>query len=130
MSAEELVEHVGAADIYITPYRHEAQVVSGTLAIALGAGKAIVSTPYWHAKELLAENRGVIVPFQNPNAIAEAVLALLENDAERHAMRKRAYLYSRGTTWENTARAYMARCIQEPPKWTIPRWVRLTICLC
>jgi glycosyltransferase involved in cell wall biosynthesis len=108
VSAEELVEHVGAADIYITPYRHEAQVVSGTLAIALGAGKAIVSTPYWHAKELLAENRGVIVPFQNPNAIAEAVLALLENDAERHAMRKRAYLYSRGTTWENTARAYMA----------------------
>ncbi|MFZ1086435.1 MAG: glycosyltransferase family 4 protein [Terracidiphilus sp.] len=108
VSAEELIEHVGAADIYITPYRHEAQAVSGTLAIALGAGKAIVSTPYWHAKELLAERRGVIVPFQNPNAIAEAVLALLENDAERHAMRKRAYLYSRGTTWANTARAYMA----------------------
>src|ERR1035437_8257476 len=108
VSAEELVEHVGAADIYITPYLHEAQVVSGTLAIALGAGKAIISTPYWHAKELLATKRGVIVPFQNPSAIAEAVLALLENDAERHAMRKRAYLYSRGTIWENTARAYMA----------------------
>lgn len=108
VSAEELAEHVGAADIYITPYRHEAQVVSGTLAIALGAGKAIVSTPYWHARELLAEKRGVIVPFQNPEAIAEAVLGLLENDAERHAMRKRAYLHSRGTTWANTARAYMA----------------------
>jgi glycosyltransferase involved in cell wall biosynthesis len=108
VSTEELIEHVGAADIYITPYRHEAQVVSGTLAIALGAGKAIVSTPYWHAKELLAEGRGVIVPFQSPNAIAEAVIALLENDAERHAMRKRAYLYSRGTTWAKTARAYMA----------------------
>ena len=108
VSAEELVEHVGAADIYITPYRQEAQVVSGTLAIALGAGKAIISTPYWHAKELLAERRGVIVPFDNPGAIAEAVLALLENDAERHAMRKRAYLYSRGTTWPKTARAYMA----------------------
>jgi glycosyltransferase involved in cell wall biosynthesis len=108
VSAEELVEHVGAADIYITPYKHEAQVVSGTLAIALGAGKAIVSTPYWHAKELLAENRGVIVPFQDPNAIAEAVLGLLENDAERHAMRKRAYLHSRATTWEKTARSYMA----------------------
>jgi len=108
VSAEELVEHVGAADIYITPYRHEAQVVSGTLAIALGAGKAIVSTPYWHANELLAEERGVIVPFDNPGAIAEAVLALLENDAERHAMRKRAYLHSRGTTWASTARAYMA----------------------
>jgi glycosyltransferase involved in cell wall biosynthesis len=108
VSAEELVEHMGAADIYITPYRQEAQVVSGTLAIALGAGKAIVSTPYWHARELLAEKRGVIVPFDNPDAIAQAVTALLENDAERHAMRKRAYLHSRGTTWPKTARAYMA----------------------
>ncbi len=108
VSNEELVEHVGAADIYITPYRQEAQVVSGTLAIALGAGKAIVSTPYWHAKELLAGKRGVIVPFDNPQAIADSVVALLENDAERHAMRKRAYLHSRGTTWPTTARAYMA----------------------
>jgi len=108
MSAEELVEHVGAADIYITPYQQEAQVVSGTLAIAFGAGKAIISTPYWHARELLAEKRGVIVPFERPDAIAEAVLALLDNDAERHAMRKRAYLHSRGTTWPKTAHAYMA----------------------
>lgn len=108
VSAEELVEHVGAADIYITPYLQEAQVVSGTLAIAFGAGKAIISTPYWHAKELLADKRGVIVPFADPKAIADAVTELLENEAERHAMRKRAYLYSRGTTWPNTARAYMA----------------------
>jgi glycosyltransferase involved in cell wall biosynthesis len=108
VSAEELVEHVGAADIYVTPYRHEAQVVSGTLAIALGAGKAIISTPYWHAKELLANGRGVIVPFDDPDSIAATVLQLLENDAERHAMRKRAYLHSRETTWPKTARAYMA----------------------
>ena len=108
VSTEELIEHVGAADIYITPYRKEAQVVSGTLAIALGAGKAIISTPYWHAKELLAEKRGVIVPFDSPKAIAESVLALLGNEAERHAMRKRAFLYSRGTTWPRTAKAYMA----------------------
>jgi len=108
VSAEELIEHVGAADIYITPYRHEAQAVSGTLAIALGAGKAIISTPYWHARELLAQQRGLIVPFENPGAIADAVLSLLENPAERHAMRKRAYLYSRETTWAKTARAYMA----------------------
>ena len=108
VSAEELVEHVGAADIYITPYRQEAQIVSGTLAIALGAGKAIVSTPYWHAKELLADDRGVLVPFENPAAIAEAVLRLLDNDGERHAMRKRAYLHSRETIWPKTARKYMA----------------------
>ncbi|MGB7549052.1 MAG: glycosyltransferase family 4 protein [Terracidiphilus sp.] len=108
VSEAELIEHVGSADIYITPYRQEAQVVSGTLAIALGAGKAIISTPYWHAKELLADNRGVIVPFDAPSSIAEAVIELMENDAERHAMRKRAYLYSRGTTWPKTAQAYMA----------------------
>jgi glycosyltransferase involved in cell wall biosynthesis len=107
VSAEELVEHVGAADIYITPYRQEAQIVSGTLAIALGAGKAIISTPYWHAKELLAEKRGVIVPFENSDAIAEAVLHLLDNEGERHAMRKRAYLHSRETIWPKTARKYM-----------------------
>jgi len=108
VSTEELMEHVGAADIYITPYQQEAQAVSGTLAIALGAGKAIISTPYWHASELLAGGRGVLVPFEAPDAIADAVLALLANDAERHAMRKRAYMYSRGTTWPETARAYMA----------------------
>jgi len=108
VSTEELMEHVGAADIYITPYLQEAQIVSGTLAIALGAGKAIISTPYWHAKELLADNRGVIIPFADPDAIAEAVIGMLENEAARHAMRKRAYLYSRGTTWPKTARAYMA----------------------
>ena len=108
VSAEELVEHIGAADIYITPYRQEAQVVSGTLAIALGAGKAIISTPYWHAKELLADNRGVIVPFEDPDAIADAVLRLLDNDGERHSMRKRAYLHSRTTIWPKTARRYMA----------------------
>jgi glycosyltransferase involved in cell wall biosynthesis len=108
VSTEEMIEKVGAADIYITPYRQEAQVVSGTLAIALGAGKAIISTPYWHAKELLADDRGILVPFDEPSAIAEAAIRLLDNDAERHAMRKRAYHYSRGTTWQKTAQAYMA----------------------
>jgi glycosyltransferase involved in cell wall biosynthesis len=108
VSTEEMIEQVGAADIYITPYRQEAQVVSGTLAIALGAGKAIISTPYWHAKEILADERGVLVPFDDPNSIANAAIKLLNNDAERHAMRKRAYLHSRGTTWQKTAHAYMS----------------------
>jgi glycosyltransferase involved in cell wall biosynthesis len=108
VSAEELVEHVGAADIYITPYRQEAQVVSGTLAIALSAGKAIISTPYWYAREFLAYGRGVIVPFDDPGAIAEATVRLLDDDALRHTMRKKAYLHARGTTWPRTAQAYMA----------------------
>jgi glycosyltransferase involved in cell wall biosynthesis len=108
VSNEEMIEHVGAADIYITPYRQEAQVVSGTLAIALGAGKAIISTPYWHAKEILADGRGVLVPFDDPDSIATAAIKLLDNDADRHAMRKRAYLHSRSTTWQKTAQAYMA----------------------
>lgn len=108
VTAEELVEHIGAADIYITPFRQEAQVVSGTLAIAMGAGKAIISTPYWYAQELLAEGRGSIVPFDDPGSLAEAAIQLLDNDALRHTMRKKAYLYSRGTTWQRTAQAYMA----------------------
>lgn len=111
VSAEELVEHVGAADIYITPYRQEAQVVSGTLAIALGAGKAIISTPYWHARELLSEQRGMLVPFDDSESIAKAVIRLLGDDGVRHAMRKRAYLHARGTTWQKSAHAYM-ECFQ------------------
>jgi len=75
VSPGEMVEFIGAADIYITPYRHEAQVVSGTLAYALGAGKAIISTPYWHAVELLDDRRGALVPFQNPDAIAQTRLS-------------------------------------------------------
>src|SRR5271170_7131202 len=107
VSAEELVEHVGAADIYITPYRHEAQVVSGTLAIALGAGKAIISTPYWHAIELLDGGRGALVPFQNPDAIAQKTIELLDTPAVRHAMRKRAYLFARDMIWKRVAQGYM-----------------------
>ncbi len=82
VSPEEMAEYIGAADIYITPYRHEAQVVSGTLAFALGAGKAIISTPYWHAIELLDDGRGALVPFQNPDAIAQKTIELLTTPAK------------------------------------------------
>src|SRR5271170_2386100 len=100
VSPEEMVEFIGAADIYITPYRHEAQVVSGTLAYALGAGKAIISTPYWHAIELLDDRRGALVPFQDSDAIARKTIELLDTPAIRHAMRKRAYLYARDMVWK------------------------------
>lgn len=108
VSPEQLVEFIGAADIYITPYRNEAQVVSGTLAYAVGAGKAIISTPYWHAIELLDGGRGALVPFANPDAIAQKTLELLDTPAIRHAMRKRAYLYSREMVWKKAAQGYMA----------------------
>jgi glycosyltransferase involved in cell wall biosynthesis len=107
VSPEEMVELIGAADIYVTPYRHEAQVVSGTLAFALGAGKAIISTPYWHAIELLDDRRGALVPFQNPAAIAQKTIELLDTPAIRHAMRKRAYLFAREMTWKRVAQGYM-----------------------
>jgi len=107
VSPEEMMEFIGSADIYITPYKNEAQVVSGTLAYALGAGKAVISTPYWHALELLDQSRGVLVPFDDQNAIADQTIRLLENEAERHAMRKRAYLYSRNMVWKSVAQDYM-----------------------
>jgi glycosyltransferase involved in cell wall biosynthesis len=87
---ENLKEFIGAADLYITPYLNEAQITSGTLAYTFGAGKAVVSTPYWHAAELLAEDRGVLVPFADAPAIAREVIGLLRDDTRRHAMRKNA----------------------------------------
>jgi len=107
VSPEEMVELIGAADIYITPYKHKAQVVSGTLAYALSAGKAIISTPYLHAIELLDGERGALVPFDDPEAIAVKTIALLDDETGRHAMRKRAYLYARDMVWNRAAQKYM-----------------------
>lgn len=107
VSHEELIEFISAADIYITPYLNEAQITSGTLAYTLGAGKAIISSPYWYAQELLSEERGVLVPFKDENAMADQVINLLENEAERHAMRKRAYMFGRQMIWSEVAQRYM-----------------------
>jgi glycosyltransferase involved in cell wall biosynthesis len=105
---EELKEFIGAADLYITPYLNEAQVTSGTLAYTFGAGKVVISTPYWHAAELLAEERGVLVPFGDSDAVAREVVGLLRDDTRRHAMRKNAYKLGREMVWSNVARTYMA----------------------
>ncbi|MGH7767343.1 MAG: glycosyltransferase family 4 protein [Candidatus Binatia bacterium] len=107
VSVEELVKFIGAADIYITPYLNQAQIVSGTLAYTLGAGKAVISTPYWYAEEMLAKGRGALVPFRDPAALAEQVIDLLDNEAKRHAMRKRAYVSGRDMIWPRVARRYM-----------------------
>ncbi len=104
---ENLKEFIGAADLYITPYLNEAQITSGTLAYAFGAGKAVVSTPYWHAAELLGESRGSLVPFGDADAMAAAVTGLLSDDTRRHAMRKNAYRMGRDMVWSNVAQLYM-----------------------
>jgi len=107
VALDELVRFIGAADIYVTPYLNEAQITSGTLAYTVGAGKAVISTPYWYAEEMLSEGRGTLVPFRDAPAIANAVIGMLENEAERHAMRKRAYTLGREMTWPVVGQRYM-----------------------
>jgi glycosyltransferase involved in cell wall biosynthesis len=103
---EELMRFIGAADIYLTPYLTEAQSTSGTLAYAFGAGNAVVSTPYWHATELLTEERGKLVPFRDAKAIGIAVVGLLRDEAQRHSMRKNAYKLGRDMVWSRVAKLY------------------------
>src|SRR5437773_7860736 len=104
---EELTDFIGAADIYATPYLNEAQITSGTLAYAFGAGKAVISTPYLYAQELLAEERGILVPFRDSNAITEGVTRFLSNPALMARMRKRAWKLGREMIWPVVARRYM-----------------------
>jgi glycosyltransferase involved in cell wall biosynthesis len=104
---KELTEFIGAADIYVTPYLNESQITSGTLAYAFGAGKAVISTPYWHASELLSGQRGVLVPFADPGAIAQEVRALLRDDGRRGGMSDNAYKLGREMVWSNVAARYM-----------------------
>jgi glycosyltransferase involved in cell wall biosynthesis len=104
---DELIEFIGMADIYITPYLNPAQITSGTLAYAFGCGKAVISTPYWYAEELLAESRGVLVPFGDSAALAREICDLLRDEPRRHAMRKKAYLLGREMIWSHIAHLYM-----------------------
>ncbi|MHC4539086.1 MAG: glycosyltransferase family 4 protein, partial [Planctomycetota bacterium] len=104
---KELCEFLGAADIYVTPYLQEGQITSGTLAYAMGTGKAVISTPYWYASEMLAEGRGIIVPFNNPDAIAEHIIGLLADDVNLHSMRKKAYIFCREAIWKEVSRKYL-----------------------
>ncbi|MFA5879813.1 MAG: glycosyltransferase, partial [Candidatus Margulisiibacteriota bacterium] len=106
VSLEDLKEFLVTADIYITPYLTEQQIVSGTLAYSFGAGNAVISTPFWHAAELLADGLGVLVPFKNAKAISNAVNKLLSNDAKRNAMRKKAFLLGKEMTWPNIVEKY------------------------
>ena len=103
---DDLLDHIAAADIYVTPYGNEAQITSGTLSYAVALGKPVVSTPYWHAAELLAEGVGSLVPFEDAAALADAIVHLLADDEARQAMRERAYDAGRTMTWARVAEGY------------------------
>jgi glycosyltransferase involved in cell wall biosynthesis len=103
-----LLGFISMSDVYVTPYLNEAQMTSGTLAYSFGLGKAIVSTPYWHAQELLADGRGILVPFGDATVIGSEIAALLTDDDRRSAMRRRAYASSRSMIWSRIAERYLA----------------------
>ena len=107
VALDDLKEFIGATDIYVTPYLNEQQITSGTLAYVFGAGKAVVSTPYWHAQELLADGRGKLVPFRNPAAIAEAVCGFLDDPALMERTRHAACAMGREMIWPAVAQRYL-----------------------
>jgi glycosyltransferase involved in cell wall biosynthesis len=107
VTIEELVQYLGAMDIYITPYLNPKQITSGTLAYAVGAGKAVISTPYWYAQELLAEGRGMLVPFRNASAIAEAAITIQSDTAARAEMGRLASEYGKHMLWPQVGRRYL-----------------------
>jgi hypothetical protein len=107
VSLEELCEFIGASDIYVTPYHSREQIVSGTLAYAVGMGKAVVSTPYLYAQHLLSDGRGRVFDFGDAKSLSSTLLELLDNEAERHQMRKRAYEFGRRMTWTEVALRYL-----------------------
>jgi glycosyltransferase involved in cell wall biosynthesis len=106
VALSELIEFIGACDIYVTPYQSKEQMTSGTLAYAVGMGKAVVSTPYFYAEELLSDGRGRLVNFGDTRGLSQAFIEMIENKAMRHKMRKRAYEYGRDMTWPEVGREY------------------------
>jgi glycosyltransferase involved in cell wall biosynthesis len=107
LQKRELIKYLQATDIYITPYVNRNQISSGTLVYALGTGKAIISTPYLHAEEALAEGRGLICKFRSPSSIAECINRLLEDAELRHSLERKAYAFSRKFTWPKVAEEYV-----------------------
>ncbi|WP_048051287.1 glycosyltransferase [Methanosarcina soligelidi] len=103
---EELCNYILASDIYASPYLSREQIVSGALTYAIGMGKAIVSTPYWYAREMLADDRGILVDFGDKDGFKNSLLYLIENPDECNKMRKKAYDFGRKMTWKNIGKEY------------------------
>lgn len=106
VSIDKLKELITLTDIYVTPYLEKTQITSGTLAYSFGSGNAVISTPYWHAEEMLAEGKGILVPFGDSKSITEGILRLIENEVDRHSMRKNAYMTGREWIWKKVAKQY------------------------
>jgi glycosyltransferase involved in cell wall biosynthesis len=102
-----LFKYLCAADIYITPYLNEAQITSGTLSYAVGVGSAVISTPYWHAEELLSEGRGRLFDFNDSDSLTSTLTELLDNPAELNELKRRAYDYGRKITWPKIGQKYV-----------------------
>jgi glycosyltransferase involved in cell wall biosynthesis len=109
-----LLRYISICDVYVTPYLHESQMTSGTLAYSYGLGRAVVSTPYWHALELLGEGRGVLVPFGDVPVMAAEISGLLTDHDRRSRLQRGAYDSSRGMTWARTAQRYLSLFDQVP----------------
>src|SRR6185312_1854263 len=107
VTTEELCNYLQAADVFVSPYLNEAQVTSGALSYAMGAGAAVVSTPYWHAKELLADGRGRLFPFGDSRGLAETIAALFDDPAELARVRKQGYEHTRAFTWSEVGRQHL-----------------------
>jgi glycosyltransferase involved in cell wall biosynthesis len=120
VDGEELFEFLGAADVYVTPYLKREQLTSGTLAFAMGAGKAVVSTPYWAAQELLAQGRGKLVRFADSEHLARSIVEILSNESNSYRMRRQAYEYGRSMTWSKGGQAYWSLFEAQAPSLTIP----------
>jgi glycosyltransferase involved in cell wall biosynthesis len=108
LTQAQIVEYLLASDVYVTPYLDPKQITSGTLAYALGAGKAIVSTPYPHAVEVLSADRGILVPFRNQVALAEATLRILSDPLMKRQLEREAYAYGRETAWPRVGERMLA----------------------
>ncbi len=109
---QELTEYISCCDVYLTPYLAKEQITSGTLAYAVGMGKAVVSTPYWYAEELLSDSRGVLVNFRDPKDTARALIELMSDPVRRNKIRKTAYEYGRNMVWREVARQYVEMFLQ------------------
>ena len=104
---DELLEYLGAAEVFVSPYINKEHSTSGALAYAMGSGKAVVSTPYWYAEELLADGRGRLVPFCDPDGLADAITSLFDDEVALSVVRKKAYTYARRMMWPAVARSYL-----------------------